>query len=96
MSFDPLSRYYEIEDAVHKAPDGRMVPYKRRRFVPPPEAHQPLAIERVASSDRLDLIAARTLGDPEQYWRICDANRALDPADLEEPERRLTIPLPTR
>ena len=39
--------------------------------------------------DRLDLITARTLGDPEQFWRICDANDALDPDDLAEPGRRL-------
>ena len=41
-----------------------------------------LANVTVTQGDRLDLIAARTLGDAEQYWRICDANDALDPLDL--------------
>ncbi len=44
--------------------------------------------------DRLDLIAHRYLGDPELYWRICDANRALRPEELTaEPGRRLVIPI---
>ena len=94
--FDPGSRYFELEDAVFTMPDGRAVPYKRRRFVPPPAAHETLAVEPVAAADRLDLIAARTLGDPEQFWRICDANGALDPDELIEPGRRLRIPVPRR
>jgi nucleoid-associated protein YgaU len=94
--FDPLSRYYEVEDAVFTMPDGRQVPYKRRRFVPAPEAHETLALDEVAAADRLDLISARTLGDPEQFWRICDANGALDPDELVEVGRRLRIPVPKR
>ena len=30
-----------------------------------------------ADGDRLDLISYRFYRDPEQFWRICDANRAL-------------------
>lgn len=92
--FDPLSRYAPIEDATLTLPDGRTVAYKRRRLLPRGSSLQPLAHVTVAPSDRLDLIAARTLGDPEHFWRICDANDALDPAELERPARRLTIPLP--
>ncbi len=94
--FDPLSRYFEIEDAVLEMPDGREVAYKRRRFVPPATAFETLAVERVAPADRLDLVSARTLGDPEQFWRICDANGALDPDELVEPGRPLRIPVPKR
>jgi hypothetical protein len=32
-----------------------------------------------------------TLGDPEQFWRICDATGVLDPAELELPGTRLPI-----
>jgi hypothetical protein len=39
-------------------------------------------------------VTARTLGDPEQFWRICDANDALDPYALVVPGRRLTVPMP--
>ena len=41
----------------------------------------------MAQGDRLDLITARTLGDPEQFWRVCDANDALDPAELTDRAR---------
>jgi len=30
----------------------------------------------------LDNLHAQYLGDPEQYWRICDANAACVPAEL--------------
>ena len=46
--------------------------------------------------DRLDLISYRIYKDPEQFWRICDANLALLPEELTaEPGRRLLIPVPT-
>jgi hypothetical protein len=34
--------------------------------------------------DRLDNLAARYLGDPEQFWRLCDANGAMRPDELVE------------
>ena len=93
--FDPTSRYYEIDDAVAMLPDGREIAFKRRRFVPRAADLQPIGEETVGAADRLDLVAARGLGDPEQFWRVCDANGALDPADLLQPGRKLTIPMPT-
>jgi hypothetical protein len=49
----------------------------------------------VTAADRLDLIAARTLGDPEQFWRVCDANNAMDPLDLTTTLGRvLRVPVP--
>jgi hypothetical protein len=49
----------------------------------------------VVQDDRLDNITARYLGDPEQFWRVCDANNAMHPRELtEEIGRRLRIPLP--
>ena len=67
----------------------------RRRFLPH-GAGLPLLVEvTVAQGDRLDLIAARTLGDPEHFWRICDANDALDPVELtSEAGRMLRVPFP--
>ena len=41
------------------------------------------------------MFTARTLGDPQAFWRICDANDALEPAELEHPGRTLTVPVPT-
>jgi nucleoid-associated protein YgaU len=49
----------------------------------------------VRAEERLDQIAATYLGDPEQFWRIADANRAVAPEELtDEAGRRLRITLP--
>jgi hypothetical protein len=42
----------------------------------------------------MDTIAASELGDPEAYWRICDANDAMRPDDLATVGRALRITLP--
>lgn len=40
-------------------------------------------------------LAARYIGDPEQYWRLCDANNAIRPDELiETVGRALRITLP--
>ncbi len=49
----------------------------------------------VNDGDRLDSLAFRYLGDAEQWWRIADANPALDPRDLTSvPGNRIRITLP--
>ena len=54
-----------------------------------------LAEIEISQGDRLDLITARTLGDPEQYWRVCDANNAMNPMELtEEIGSRIRVPIP--
>lgn len=93
--FTPSSRYYAVEKAEHAAPDGRIIVYVRRRFIPSSEGTIPLAEHRVSNGDRLDNVTARYLGDPEQFWRVVDANSAMRPDDLTaEVGRVLTIPLP--
>ena len=93
--FDFTSRYYTIETAIYVMPDGREIAYKRRRFLPQGENMPLLAEVVVAQGDRLDLITARTLGVPEAFWRVADADNAMNPFDLtEEPGRRLRIPMP--
>lgn len=93
--FDYTSRYYPLPSATFTQPDGRTVAYKRRRFLPQGETLPLLTEATVTDSDRLDLITARTLGDPEQFWRIADANNALRPTDLTDtPGRVLRVPLP--
>ena len=57
----------------------------RRRFVPQPERFAFLHEHEVSFGERLDSIAARHFGDPELFWRICDANEAMDPAALAGP-----------
>lgn len=80
--FDPSSRYYALETATHLAEDGREIAYKRRRFLPRADELKVVAEITLVQGDRLDLIAARLLGDPLQFWRVCDANTALNPFDL--------------
>ena len=93
-SFPLTSRYAGLETASLETADGRAIVYLRRRFVPPPERFALLTEHTVSGGERLDTIAAQYLGDPEQYWRICDANNAIRPTDLLEPGRPLRITLP--
>ena len=93
--FDPESRYAGLQVLEQQGPDGRMIRFVERRFLPRSEGMRALGAVAVADGDRLDLITARTLGDPLQYHRICDANDALHPPDLvADPGRRLKIPAP--
>lgn len=95
LNFTPTSRYYAIETTTWTMADGRTVVYLRRRFVPPPERFALLQEHVVTQGERLDNIAAQYLGDPEQFWRLCDANGALRPEELTaEIGRHLRITLP--
>jgi hypothetical protein len=93
--FENNSRYQNIPRASYQLPDGRSVAYVRRRFVPRAETIPTLVELRTSQGDRLDLIAYRTLGDPEQFWRICDTNSALDPRELTRlPNTRVRVGIP--
>jgi hypothetical protein len=93
--FAAKSRYQGIETATYTAGDGSVVSYVRRRFVPQPDQLVPLQQYTVVQGDRLDVIAARYLGDPELFWRVCDANGAMRSEDLTAtPGRVLSISLP--
>ena len=95
--FPITSRYYSVETAMVDTADGKTIIYLRRRFVPPPERFELLQEHTVTQGDRLDNIAAEYLGDPEVFWRICDANNTMRPDELTAPEmigRKLRITLP--
>jgi hypothetical protein len=95
MNFPPTSRYYGIETTTIETSDGKTEAYLRRRFLPQPENFTTLQEHVVAQGDRIDNITARYLGDPLQFWRVCDANRAMRPDELTEVlGRRLRITLP--
>lgn len=93
--FTHTSRYYSVATATFTDADGQEHAYVRRRFLPNPANMQVLAEVTVNQGDRLDNITAKTLGDPEQFWRVCDINNALKPSEMTgEIGRKLLIPLP--
>ena len=94
--FDYTSRYATIETATLAGNDGGTVTYVRRRLLPPLDTLQTIAEVTVNDPDRLDLITVRTVGAPEQFWRIADANVAMNPFDLTAiPGERVRIPAPS-
>lgn len=83
-TFPANSRYHMTGTLALELPDGETVVYLERRFIPAPEAMTTIREHRVAGGDRLDKLAAEFYGDPELFWQICDANRAMQPQDLTE------------
>ncbi|MGB8700543.1 MAG: hypothetical protein WCD18_14095 [Thermosynechococcaceae cyanobacterium] len=93
--FEYASRYYNLETAQFTTPEGRVVAYKRRRFLPLNAGQTAIAEVKVTEGDRLDFLTAKVLGDPEQFWQLCDMNHAMSPADLIHPiGRTLQVVLP--
>jgi hypothetical protein len=93
--FPITSRYYNTPTAELETAEGKKIKYLRRRFVPPPDRFELLLEHAVAEGERVDTITAQYIGDPEQFWRLCDANNAIRPEELiETVGRRLRITLP--
>lgn len=91
----PDSRYAHCERRVFLRQDGTQVPYLSRRFLPDGLGEPLLLSATVEMGTRLDTLAAASLGDPTQDWRIADANNALNPRDLTRPIGRiLRVPVP--
>jgi hypothetical protein len=84
VTFPPNSRYYGSRTLSYVSPTGEAITYLARRTVPQPGAPNfaTVAKHTVRQGDRLDLIAAKYLGDPLIFWLLCDANGAIDPAGL--------------
>lgn len=97
VTFPTNSRYYGSATLTFTAPDGETVSYLARRFVPQPGAanYATIAQHTVMQGDRLDLIAAKYLGDPLFFWLLCDANGAIRPDELTDtPGTVLNITMP--
>ena len=94
-TFPLTSRYYYVKTTTLKTPDGRIIGYLRRRFIPPPERFELLHFHTVTEGNRLDNLSHEYLGASDQFWRICDANRAMIPDGLvTEINKQLRITLP--
>jgi hypothetical protein len=93
--FPITSRYHNIETIMLETADGRMVAYLRRRFLPPADRFALLQEHTVIDGDRLDNVTARYLGDPLQFWRVADANNAMQPeAPTAVPGSKIRITQP--
>ena len=93
--YDEFSRYRGMPLLTFVDPQGREVVYVARRFLPQMAQLAQIAQVEVREGDRLDLIAAQQFGEARWWWRLVDANLALDPADLTAViGRRLRITLP--
>jgi hypothetical protein len=92
--FAPTSRYYGIDTTILDTGSTPAV-YLRRRFLPQAARFQLLQEHTVIQGERLDNITAQYLGDPTLFWRLCDANNAMRPAELTAaPGRKLRITMP--
>ncbi|MEO0078373.1 MAG: LysM domain-containing protein, partial [candidate division WOR-3 bacterium] len=78
-AFPANSRYHDVETAVvvserRSAASGQLeqktIVYLRRRFLPDPEKFVVVQEHTVTQGERLDHVAAKYIGDPEQFWRI--------------------------
>ena len=89
------SRYASVGTAERAGPDGRTIVYLRRRIVPAPERLATIGFHLRRANERLDHVAATQFGDPTQWWRLCDANRAMRRERLEGPAAtRLRVAAP--
>ena len=93
--FPPNSRYNAGSIRQYTTPSGDIVEFVGRRIIPDISLYQPLDRHRAIASERIDQVADGFYGDPEQYWRICDANGIERPAEALDPVGRLLlVPLP--
>ena len=100
--FAANSRYIGVPTSTYVAADGSAIAYVQRRFLPQPGQLAQLQQYSLLQGDRLDVIAAKFLGDPTLFWRICDANGAMRPEDLiflpqqliSNQDPALTVPQP--
>ncbi len=79
----PNSRYAHVGESTFSVPDGHVAVYIRRRLLPDPEKVRG-GIAATRPGERVDLVAARTVGSVTQFYRLCDANGVSDPFEVAE------------
>jgi hypothetical protein len=90
---DARSRYAGLVPVAAVLPGGRRAAVLPLRIIPPEGAAQGAVATR--QDERVDALAARAMGDPLLFWRLCDANLAGDPQHLVGAGgRRLGLPAP--
>jgi hypothetical protein len=73
------SRYEKAGTVTASKLDGTLVAVTR---IPLPGTLPLIGFHRRQEGNRLDLIAARYLGDATAFWRVCDVNRSVVPDAL--------------
>lgn len=86
------SRYAATGTASWTAPDGTVVPYLLRRFLPRQGRLTALRTHLTGPGERADVIAYTELGDPELSWLLADASTADRPSDLNKPGTAIIVP----
>ena len=92
--FPPESRYQAAQLRAFTTPDGRTIAYLARRLVPASERFATISVHRVRQGERIDRIAGTLTSNPQQFWMLCDANGAIWPTELEQPETRIRVTMP--
>lgn len=97
--FDSTSRYYNVGVATTSVTESdgttRWVNYARRRIIPPLDTPLTIVQHTVTQGERLDNLTAMYLGDPLEFWLLCDSNNVLRPTELTEtPGRVINIVIP--
>ena len=93
--YPPSSRYHGLPIVQLVDKTGQDTAYLSRRFIPAADSFVEIRMHTVVEGERLDNLTARYLGDPELYWRLCDANGVIKPNELtESPGRGIRITLP--
>jgi hypothetical protein len=89
----PNSRYATVGEATFASPEGHVAVYLQRRLLPDPDRlkNSPLAVR---PGERADLVAARALGSPTAFHRLCDASNIADPFAIAEERVPVYLPRP--
>lgn len=82
--FPDNSRYHNTAITTLEQSNREPIAYLKRRFVPPAQNFAVIQQHTVVEGDRVDNLSALYLGDPELYWRLCDANSVMRPDELTE------------
>ena len=77
--FTTGSRYVSAGTVTAMKLDGTLVAVTR---IPLPGTPPLIGFHRSQDGKRLDLIAARYLGDATAFWRLCDVNKSVVPDAL--------------
>jgi hypothetical protein len=84
MSEDKIaatSRYFNVEQTTYETKNNRTIAHLKRRFISHGHGME-IGRHMVVEGDRPDTVSAKVMGDPAQYWRLCDYNARMHPRDL--------------